>query len=46
MINILNKITHRPYLPGMNFGLSDTLYTTVTYNVLMKKEKKIQSEGK
>ena len=48
MINILNKITHRPLLPDMNFGLLDIeIYTTVTYNVLIEKEKKtISVRGK
>ena len=38
---------HQPYLPGMNFDLSDSIYSTVTYNVLIKKERKtISVRGK
>ena len=40
MIKILNEITHRPYLPYMNFHLTDIeVCTAVTYHVLTNENK-------
>ena len=47
MIKILNEITHRPYLPDMNFELLDIeIYMIVTCHVSTDDNTTIQSEGK
>ena len=47
MIKILNEITHRPYLPDMNFHLSDIkIYLVVMCHVLTNENMTFQSEGK
>ena len=47
IMKILNEITHRSYLPDMNFHQSDIeIYTAETCYVLTNEDTTFQSEGK